>query len=48
MRSWQDISGMTDEVWQALKRRHAALMRAAGAERFVLDRLCLDGDATLA
>ena len=24
---------------------HAALIRAAGAERFALDRLCLDGDA---
>ncbi len=30
-----------------MKHDHAALIRAAGAERFVLDRLCLDGDAPL-
>ena len=44
LRSWRDTSGMTDEAWQALKRLHAALMGAAGAERFVLDRLCLSKD----
>ncbi len=46
-RSWRDTSGLSDEAWQAVKRDHAALIRAAGAERFVLDRLCLDGDAPL-
>ena len=46
-RSWRDRSGMSDETWQAVKRDHAGLIRAAGAERFVLDRLCLDGDAPL-
>ena len=40
-------SPMSDDAWQAVKRDHAALIRAAGAERFVLDRLCLDGDAPL-
>ena len=40
-------SPMSDEAWQAVKRDHAALIRAAGAERFMLDRLCLDGDAPL-
>ena len=40
-------SPMSDETWQAVKRDHAALLRAAGAERFVLDRLCLDDDAPL-
>lgn len=39
---------MTDEAWQALKRQHAARLRAAGAERFVLDQLCLDDDVPLA
>ena len=29
-------------------RCHAALLQAAGADRFVLDRLCLDGDTPLA
>ncbi|MGI3899771.1 MAG: hypothetical protein ACRYGP_17565 [Janthinobacterium lividum] len=48
MRSWRDRSGMSDEVWQAVKRDHARLIRAAGAERFVLDRLCLDDDAPMA
>ena len=38
---------MSDETWQAVKREHAALIQAAGAERFVLDRLCLDDDAPL-
>ena len=38
---------MSDETWQAVKRDHARLIRAAGAERFVLDRLCLDDDAPL-
>ena len=38
---------VSDAVWQAGKREHAALIRAAGAERFMLDRLCLDGDAPL-
>ncbi|RYB01664.1 hypothetical protein [Lichenibacterium ramalinae] len=46
-RSWRDRSGMSDERWQATKRDHARLIRAAGAERFVLDRLCLDDDAPL-
>ena len=40
-------SPMSDDAWQAVKRDHAALIRAAGAERFVLDRLCLDDDAPL-
>ena len=30
-----------------MKRDHARLIRAAGAERFVLDRLCIDDDASL-
>ena len=47
MRSWRDTSGLSDEAWQAVKRDHARLIRAAGAERFVLDRLCLDNDAPL-
>ena len=47
MRSWPDRSGLTDEVWQAVKRDHARVIRAAGAERFVLDRLVLDDDAPL-
>ena len=47
-RSWRDRSGMSDEAWQAVKRDHARLIRAAGAERFVLDRLCLDGDVPMA
>ena len=38
---------MSDEIWQAVKRDHARMIRAAGAERFVLDRLCLDDDAPL-
>ena len=38
---------MSDDAWQAVKRDHAALIRAAGAERFALDRLCLDDDAPL-
>ena len=38
---------MSDEAWQAIKRDHARLIRVAGAERFVLDRLCLDNDAPL-
>ena len=38
---------MSDEAWQAVKRDHACLIRAARAERFVLDRLCLDDDAPL-
>ena len=46
-RSWRDRSGMSDETWQAVKRDHARIIRAAGAERFVLDRLCLDDDAPL-
>ena len=40
-------SPMSDDAWQAVKREHAALIRAAGAERFALDRLCLDDDAPL-
>ena len=36
---------MSDEAWRAMKRDHARLIRAAGAERFVLDRPCLDDDA---
>ena len=47
MRSWRDRSGLSDEAWQAVKRDHARMIRAAGAERFVLDRLCLDDDAPL-
>ena len=47
MRSWRDRSGLSDEAWQAVKRDHARLLRAAGTERFVLDRLCLDDDAPL-
>ena len=47
-RSWRDPSGMSDKTWQAVKRDHARLIRAAGAERFVLDRPCLDDDAPLA
>ena len=39
---------MSDEAWQAVKRDRAHLIRAAGAERFVLDRLCLDDDAPMA
>ena len=46
-RSWRDRSGVSDETWQAIKRDHARMIRAAGAERFVLDRLCLDDDAPL-
>ena len=46
-RSWRDRSGLSDEAWQSVKRDHARLLRAAGAERFVLDRLCLDDDAPL-
>jgi hypothetical protein len=38
---------MTLSAWQSVKRDHACLIRAAGAERFVLDRLCLDDDAPL-
>ena len=47
MRSWRDTSGLSDEARQAVKCEHAALFRAAGAERFALDRLCLDGDLPL-
>lgn len=47
-RSWRDTSGLSDEAWQALKRRHATIIAAAGPERFVLDRLCLEDDAPLA
>ncbi len=39
---------MSDEAWQAVKRDHARLIRAAGAERFVLDRLRLEDDAPMA
>ena len=46
-RSWREQSGLSNEVWQAVKRDHARMIRAAGAERFVLDRLCLDDDAPL-
>ena len=46
-RSWRDRSGMSDETWQAVKRDHARIIRAAGADRFVLDRLVLDDDAPL-
>jgi hypothetical protein len=34
-------------VWQVVKRDHGRLIRAAGAERFALDRLCLDDDMPL-
>ena len=47
MRSWRDRSGLSDEAWKTVKRDHARLILAAGAERFVLDRLCLDDDAPL-
>ena len=47
MRSWRDRSGMSDKTWQTVKRDHARMIRAAGAERFVLDRLVLDDDAPL-
>ena len=47
VRSWRDRSDLSDEAWQAVKRAHARLLRAAGAERFVLDRLCLEDDAPL-
>ena len=40
-------SPMSEAAWQAVKKDHAALIRAAGTERFVLDRLCLDDDAPL-
>ena len=33
------------KAWQAVKRDHARLIRAAGTERFVLDRLCVNDDA---
>ena len=46
-RSWRDRSGLSDEAWKAVKRDHARLIRAAGAERFVLDRLCLEDDGSL-
>ena len=39
--------GYPDDVWATLKRDHAALIRAAGAERFMLDRLCLDDEEPL-
>ena len=38
---------MPDVEWFALKARHAAMIRAAGAERFMLDRLTLNGEAPL-
>ena len=38
---------MSDEAWAAVKRDHTALIRAAGAERFVLDRLVLDDEEPL-
>jgi hypothetical protein len=38
---------MSDEAWQAVKRDHVRVIRAAGAERFLLDRLCIDDDAPL-
>lgn len=47
MKSWRDRSGLSDEACQAVERDHARLIRAAWAERFVLDRLCLDDDAPL-
>ena len=47
LRFRQDRSGLSDETWQAVKRDHARMIRAAGVERFVLDRLCLDDDAPL-
>ena len=36
-----------DEAWQAVECDHARVIRAAGAEQFVLDRLCLDDDGPL-
>lgn len=47
MRSWRDRSGLSDEAWAAVKRDHAAMIQSVGAERWPLDRLCLDGDAPL-
>ncbi len=41
------LSGLSDEAWQVVKRDHARLIRAAGAERFMLDRLCLEDEAPL-
>ena len=38
---------MSDDTWQAVKRDHARMIRAAGAERLVLDRFVLDDDAPL-
>ena len=38
---------LTDEAYQALKARHSALIRTAGAERFPLDRLVLEDDPPL-
>lgn len=40
-------SGLTDKAWQTVKQDYAVLIRAAGAERFVLDRLCLEEDALI-
>jgi transposase len=40
-------AGLSDETWQVVKRDHARMIRAASAEQFVLDRLCLDDDAPL-
>ncbi len=41
VRSWRDTSGLSSEAWQAVKRDNTVLIRAAGEERFVLNRLCL-------
>ena len=38
---------LTEAERDAVKRKHGALLITVGADRFVLDRLCLDGDAPL-
>lgn len=56
LRRWYEAMNVSVKVrrlhlWEeqrdALKRDHAAMLRAAGAERFALDRLCLDDDPPL-
>ncbi len=39
---------MPETAFLALKRDHAALLRVVSAERWPLDRLCLDDEAPLA
>lgn len=40
-------ASMPGTVFLALKRDHAALLRVVGAERWPLDRLCLDDEAPM-